>query len=505
MSLQADGSDCGVFLCMFKAMALERGRLSRDSNFCLWGEDASRVKSSSKVTHVGVLRFRTLMLKRLTAFAVEYTRHWLSQAATAPPPRKRQARGAISIDPRLTILLGLQAKECPRILGELEQHGRKISHWAWWVFPTEKEGESEPERQRTAVTRESAAVLLRRAPESWRHVLEKIRALVAARGALVLPQNDHGRVRHFISFWRGQPDLPAWMNMVIGDLAACYATDAPTGPEQPQVDPVWFTLPRVLREVLSANFQLGILPCPMHLPSPGGRMQESCLPVSALVQMDMRIVDLWGGSERHLWFSEWSQHLGFTVNATLRKNGQLGLNCGNIASYSAAAFWAIFREMHLAEVQSEQYTGPDWMSHPVEIEAAKQELITRSNQIFHRFYTEVDNQGKQNRPEPESNWTSGHPIETARSLTGTEIGILLAYLMGWAQPGDDETHLEESHLLFSNTSWEELIRLVAGNVYKATQTGFQGCQRVLISNDICSADEGEDSHWFTVAYRLSAR
>ena len=221
MSLQADGSDCGVFLCMFKAMALERGRLSRDSNFCLWGEDASRVKSSSKVTHVGVLRFRTLMLKRLTAFAVEYTRHWLSQAATAPPPRKRQARGAISIDPRLTILLGLQAKECPRILGELEQHGHKISHWAWWVFPTEKEGESEPERQRTAVTRESAAVLLRRAPESWRHVLEKIRALVAARGALVLPQNDHGRVRHFIFFWRGQPDLPAWMNMVIGDLAAC--------------------------------------------------------------------------------------------------------------------------------------------------------------------------------------------------------------------------------------------------------------------------------------------
>ena len=365
---QVNGSDCGVFLCMSKAMALERGRLSCDSDFRLMGEDANEVAIGGVGTHVGVLRLRNLMRKRMTAFAIEYTRYWLSQ--------------------------------CP---------------------------------------------------------------------------------------------------------ATDATDDAPVGSEHTQIDPVWLNLPRVLREVLLTNFQRGILPCPMHLPLPGVRILESRLPVSALVKMDMRLVDLWGGSKRPLQFSGWSEHIGFNVNATLRKNGQLGLNCGNIASYSAAEFLRIFHAMHLAAVQSEPYTGPSWMTHPVEIEAAKQELVTRSNQTFHQFYTEVNNQGRRNRPAPESNWTADHPMETARSLTGTEIGILLAHLMGWARPGDDEAHVDESHLLFENTSWEGLLRFVADDVYKATQTGFEGCQRVLISNDVCSEGEGDDSHWFAVAYSLSAR
>ena len=56
--------------------------------------------------------------------------------------------------------------------------GRKTSHWAWWVFPTERQGGSEP-RPATSVTPSTASRLLQRAPESWRQCLEEIVSLAA--------------------------------------------------------------------------------------------------------------------------------------------------------------------------------------------------------------------------------------------------------------------------------------------------------------------------------------
>ena len=56
--------------------------------------------------------------------------------------------------------------------------GRKTSHWAWWVFPTERQGGSEP-RPATSVTPSTASHLLQRAPESWRQCLEEIVSIVS--------------------------------------------------------------------------------------------------------------------------------------------------------------------------------------------------------------------------------------------------------------------------------------------------------------------------------------
>ena len=102
-------------------------------------------------------------------------------------------------------LVRRQRNECPRVLEELKEHGRKVSHWAWWVFPTEKEGFSEPP-PKTRVTRATAPVLLRAAPAEWRAALEAVALLVKMRGGdvgAVLPAIDLPRVRYFVEFWGG--------------------------------------------------------------------------------------------------------------------------------------------------------------------------------------------------------------------------------------------------------------------------------------------------------------
>ena len=52
-------------------------------------------------------------------------------------------RGGVSC-PHLHALVEKQEQYMPRIVEELEAHGEKRSHWAWWAFPTELCGASEP-------------------------------------------------------------------------------------------------------------------------------------------------------------------------------------------------------------------------------------------------------------------------------------------------------------------------------------------------------------------------
>ena len=111
-------------------------------------------------------------------------------------------------DAQLKQLLVRQAEHMPRALRELRQHGRKTGHWAWWAFPTAKAGFSEPE-PKTRVTRETARVVLARAPRAWREVLEEVCRLTAARGSDVLPAIDHGRVDFFCRFWPSVDGAPA--------------------------------------------------------------------------------------------------------------------------------------------------------------------------------------------------------------------------------------------------------------------------------------------------------
>ena len=74
----------------------------------------------------------------------------------------------------------------PRIVDELESRGRKVTHWAWWAFPTDLCGASEPPPETKVSSPAAAAELLARGPvDRWRRVLELVCDLSERRGELV--------------------------------------------------------------------------------------------------------------------------------------------------------------------------------------------------------------------------------------------------------------------------------------------------------------------------------
>ena len=125
--------------------------------------------------------------------------------------------------PHLRALLERQTEELPRAISELEARGEKTSHWARWCFPTDLCGTNEPPPA-TCVAPHLAATLLERGPvEIWRRCLELVCDLSEARGELVLPKADHGRVAFFVAFWERLDATPAWLYAVLTRLAAARA------------------------------------------------------------------------------------------------------------------------------------------------------------------------------------------------------------------------------------------------------------------------------------------
>ena len=123
--------------------------------------------------------------------------------------------------PHLHALVERQTALMPRIVEELEAHGEKRSHWAWWAFPTDMAGSSEPLPKTKLSSPAAARELLARGPAAdWRKALELICELSEAKGRLVLPAADHGRVASFISFWEGLEFTPAWLTVVLRRLEA---------------------------------------------------------------------------------------------------------------------------------------------------------------------------------------------------------------------------------------------------------------------------------------------
>jgi len=115
-------------------------------------------------------------------------------------------------------LMQKQADNLPGNLAELEEHGRKRSHWIWWTLPTEMPGANEPCKpgEETFVTRETANMLFEsQATEHWKRILEKFATLFEHDGINVLPRVDHGRMLYFIKFWKAQADCPPWFTNVL--------------------------------------------------------------------------------------------------------------------------------------------------------------------------------------------------------------------------------------------------------------------------------------------------
>eukprot|EP00438_Fugacium_kawagutii_P031343 Skav215367 [mRNA] locus=scaffold1391:795354:795860:- [translate_table: standard] len=140
-----------------------------------------------------------------------------ARAHSLEAPRRRK----VSDDQRaFNALVRCQERDLQKILAELD-HGAKESCWAWYIFPTEKAGLSDPNQ--TRITSANAVDLCKQpTAEDWRRCLEKICDLLEARGKPpddhVLPSVDHGRVGWFVKFWTNYSKSPEWMLQVCSRL-----------------------------------------------------------------------------------------------------------------------------------------------------------------------------------------------------------------------------------------------------------------------------------------------
>jgi len=110
-------------------------------------------------------------------------------------------------------LCGRMNSELPRARDELEEEGRKKSHWVWWAFPTEKKGENEP-HPKTFVTSALVPELVKSVPKIWRSVLEKICDLCDVNDGSfdgIIPYNDWGRVKEFVKLFEKAKEIPEWL------------------------------------------------------------------------------------------------------------------------------------------------------------------------------------------------------------------------------------------------------------------------------------------------------
>ena len=127
------------------------------------------------------------------------------------------------LGPDQRILIRRMNEELPRALEEMKTHGKKITHWAWWAFPTELKGGAEP-KPPTCVTKATAADLIANAPPIWKETLECVCECVKTKGLHVLTKIDHGRVQHFVRFWSDVQDKPTWLENVIIKLREAYGS-----------------------------------------------------------------------------------------------------------------------------------------------------------------------------------------------------------------------------------------------------------------------------------------
>jgi len=61
-----------------------------------------------------------------------------------PPAQKSLTRQEMEDEKFLQTLVRRQKEQMPKIIGDLSKNGRKTLHYAWWLFPTELPGASEP-------------------------------------------------------------------------------------------------------------------------------------------------------------------------------------------------------------------------------------------------------------------------------------------------------------------------------------------------------------------------
>ena len=119
----------------------------------------------------------------------------------------------------LTILLNKQYEICSNVLQELKNNKKKISCWAWYIFPTWRQGRRDS--LKTYITVDTAPILLQLAPNKWKLCLEKIIELTSTKNNKlidILPKIDISRVNEFVIFWNSIPNKLKWFEDILQNL-----------------------------------------------------------------------------------------------------------------------------------------------------------------------------------------------------------------------------------------------------------------------------------------------
>ena len=104
----------------------------------------------------------------------------------------------------MNYLIKKQQSYLPSAIKELQEYGYKDSHWAWWAFPTDRAGNSEPS-PKTYLTNETVLLYLQSFPLEWKQLLQQIVKTLHYKETSVVeifPEIDHGQIVAFIDFFK---------------------------------------------------------------------------------------------------------------------------------------------------------------------------------------------------------------------------------------------------------------------------------------------------------------
>lgn len=109
-------------------------------------------------------------------------------------------------------LVKAQTERLPGILRGIRAAGSanyvKHDHWAWYVFPTSKEGISDPCSTAVKGRADIQYVLASHMLLDWTAILEALATALRERGSRrVFPSIDHGRIDYFIREWSDDTHL----------------------------------------------------------------------------------------------------------------------------------------------------------------------------------------------------------------------------------------------------------------------------------------------------------
>ena len=106
-------------------------------------------------------------------------------------------------------------------LREFKHNKRKTEHWAWWAWPNETKGLSEP-KPKTFLTYETGNMLLNNAPLYWKLLLIDICKELKKKNFIldkIIPEKDWNRIEDFVIFWENitKKRKKGWKDNVLKD------------------------------------------------------------------------------------------------------------------------------------------------------------------------------------------------------------------------------------------------------------------------------------------------